>query len=151
MSTFYNWYYVLTNFHQPIEENAHIYFAQKQQESASNASMSSLEESYYTLIKLVHYIGLLFAAIASNYTYVLLSVLTGKCWSNNITDASNALSMFWFYVLTIALNGMTEAFVYGIISGTSNGSKSNKKLDVGKLGLVHRIGKLKNTTIYFLI
>ena len=140
---------------QPIEENSRIYFAQKQQEqqqiqnnnnsSSISISILSLEESYYTLIKLVLYIGFIFATIASNYTYVLLSMLAGRRWSENIIEASNALSAFCFYILTMSLNGMTEAFVYGIISGTTSTSStslsSSKKSHVGKLGLVHGIGK----------
>ena len=103
--------------------------------------MSLWKELYYILIKLVLLIGLLFVVIASNYTCMLLTVLTGKYQSNNIKDASNAL--YSFYVLSTTLNGMIEAFVYGIISGTSNRLKSNKTLDIGKLDLAYGIDKLK--------
>ena len=77
--------------------------------------------------------------------------MTGKNKSNNIIDASNSLSIFYFYVLTIALNGIIESFVYGIISYTSNRLKCSKKLDISKLGFAYKIGKLNNNTIYFLI
>lgn len=53
--------------------------------------LDKLEETYLFLIRLVVYIGLLFAAIASNYTSVLLRLLAGSRWGSN-AEASAALS-----------------------------------------------------------
>ena len=54
-------------------------------------TLDSLEETYVCLVRGALYVGLLFAAIASNYSAILLRVLAGKRWGSNL-EASAALS-----------------------------------------------------------
>lgn len=95
---------------QPMEENARLFFSRQgalveqasfrdtkgeeneieKMTSACNR-LDSLEESYICLVRVVLYVGLLFAAIATNYSAILLRILAGKRWGSNI-EASAALS-----------------------------------------------------------
>ena len=91
--------------------------------------VDELELTYCVLVKFVLYIGLLFAAFGSNYTSILLRLLAGERWGSNL-EASKALSAFCIYTALMALNGMTEAFVYGV---------AQSGLEVGSLAVAHGI------------
>jgi len=129
---------------QPLEENARLLFSRQHRlivEAASRKSdrmdadtattstraKKDLEQTLCVLVKLVLYIGLLFACLASNYTPILLRMLAGSKWSSS-GNASSVLSAFCIYTALLALNGMTEAFVYGVAQSGE---------DVAKLGLAH--------------
>ena len=118
---------------QPVEENARLLFGRlgSEVESAESVHRSNkvevLERTYTTLIKMVLYFGLLFASLGSNYTSILLRLLAGNTWGSN-EDATAALSAFCIYTALLALNGTTEAFVYGVASTYK---------DVGMLSTVH--------------
>ena len=130
---------------QPLEENARLLFSRqgaliarsqstengikKHDEKKNDSSLvADLENTYCFLLRGVLYIGLVFASIATNYTSLLLRILAGSRWSNS--EASNALAAFCVYTAFLALNGTTEAFVYGV-------ARSGR--DVGQLGMVHAI------------
>jgi len=95
---------------QPMEENARLLFSRQgalisqyrskdadndqdkeKDELASFNLLKELEDTYYFLIKLVLYIGLLFGTVATNYTSILLRLLAGSRWGTNI-EACDALS-----------------------------------------------------------
>lgn len=132
---------------QPLEENARLLFSRQHrlivEASSSRKSgrtdaditvtsirvKKDLEQTLCVLVKLVLYIGLLFACLASNYTSILVRILAGSKWSSN-SNAASVLSAFCIYTALLALNGMTEAFAYGVAQ--SGG-------EVGKLGLAHAV------------
>jgi oligosaccharide translocation protein RFT1 len=140
---------------QPMEENARLLFTRlgaeivaaaaeeeeegkvgydhsstnKNKKSKSSNLINDLEGFYYFFVRLVMYIGLVFAAFGSNYTAILLRLLAGNRWGTNI-EACTALSAFCVYTAFLALNGITEAFVYGV-------ARSGK--DVTSMGIVHAI------------
>jgi len=123
---------------QPLEENgrmlfsnkhAHIMRAKEEEKEDSCKLVDGLENTYCVLIKFVLYIGLVFATFGSNYTSVLLRILAGERWGSN-AQAAEALSAFCIYTAFMALNGMTEAFVYGV-------AKSG--FEVGSLAVVHGV------------
>jgi oligosaccharide translocation protein RFT1 len=137
---------------QPMEENARLLFTRQGAEIVAAAAeeeetvgydhsstnknkklksnlINDLEASYYFFVRLVMYIGLIFAAFGSNYTSILLRLLAGNRWGTNI-EACTALSAFCVYTAFLALNGVTEAFVYGV-------ARSGK--DVTTMGVVHAI------------
>jgi oligosaccharide translocation protein RFT1 len=95
---------------QPLEENARLLFSRQgalvehfnsdnakgeedenEKSRATRHVLDELEETYFFLVKLALYIGFLFAAIASNYSSVLLRILAGSRWGFNL-EASAALS-----------------------------------------------------------
>jgi oligosaccharide translocation protein RFT1 len=126
---------------QPLEENARLLFSRQGALIAKHQStkdddkdgvqllVQDLERTYYSLIRGVLYVGLVFASIATNYTSLLLRILAGNRWGSN-SEASDALSAFCVYTAFMAINGTTEAFVYGV-------ARSGKA--VGQLGLVHAL------------
>lgn len=121
---------------QPLEENGRILFSNKhakiqklkaEKDNGADELLHELESTYSLSIILVVYIGLVFAVFGSNFTSILLKILAGEKWGSN-TEAASALSSFCIYTSLMALNGMTEAFVYGV-------AQSGK--EVGSLALVH--------------
>jgi len=125
---------------QPVEENARLLFGRlgsevvaisKEGEPDSTeyvyGKLETLERTYTTLIKMVLYLGLVFASLGSNYTSILLRILAGNTWGSN-EDATATLSAFCIYTAFLALNGTTEAFVYGVASTYR---------DIGILSTVH--------------
>ncbi len=83
------------------------------------------------LVKLVVLVGLVFACFGFNYTRVLLRLLLpGKRWEAGGGDgdghdaASRVLSWYCLYVLLLAVNGMTEAFVYAVAAHKEVGALS---------------------------
>ena len=128
---------------QPIEENARLLFSRqgalimenvKQCDSKSTKTVTTtskhideMQTTYSFLLRAVCLIGLLFAMIAVNYTSILLRLLAGHRWGSN-SEAISALSAFCVYTAFLSLNGITEAFVYGV-------ARSGK--DIGQLSIVH--------------
>lgn len=116
---------------QPLEENARLLWSRLSLDVTQNKKgQQQLLESYTILVKLVMYVGFVFSCIAVNYTSLLLSILAGQKWGSN-SEASDVLSGFCFYTAFLALNGMTEAFVYAVNGGAS------AAVEMTKLGFVH--------------
>ena len=123
---------------QPLEENGRLLFStqhaaihdllEKEHVQTLREQAEEYEKTYFTLVKLVGYIGLIFSSLGANYTSVLIRVLAGSKWGSN-PEASEALSAFCQYIALMSLNGMTEAFVYGA---------ANSK-EVGQLTVAHGI------------
>ena len=112
---------------QPLEENARLLWSHQQSLSSSTQTTTTtttteLQRSYTLLVKLVVHVGLLFACVAVHYTDVLL-VLLGQT-----REAGPVVSAFCVYTALLAWNGMTEAFVYGVVSSQT---------EVGRVGLAH--------------
>jgi oligosaccharide translocation protein RFT1 len=117
---------------QPLEENARLLWSRQAASSKNQPQQEELLRSYTTLVKLVLYVGLVFGCVAVHYTNLLLNLLAGRTWGSNI-EAANVLAAFCVYTAFLALNGMTEAFVYAVASGDTAAS------EMTKLGLVHTV------------
>lgn len=66
------------------------------------------------LCRLLTYIGLLFAAFGPSYSFLLLDLLYTKKYSH--TAAPEFLSWYCVYILSMAVNGITEAFAHAAAS-----------------------------------
>eukprot|EP00898_Chlorokybus_atmophyticus_P004190 jgi/Chlat1/4772/Chrsp308S04743 len=66
------------------------------------------------LLKLMLIFGLIFVTFGRGYSYTLLRLLYGSKWSD--TDAPYVLAWYCCYVLAMAINGITEAFVHAVAS-----------------------------------
>lgn len=118
---------------QPLEENARLLWSRQAGDpNGGRNNPRELLQSYTTLVKFVLYIGLVFCCVGVHYTNLLLNILAGRTWGSN-TGAANVLAAFCVYTAFLALNGMTEAFVYAVGSGDTAAS------EMAKLGLVHTI------------
>ena len=112
---------------QPLEESARLLWSRLTSARADNANR--IEQSYVVLVKLVLYVGCTFSCLATNYTSILLNILAGRKWGAN-DEAVAVLSAFCIYTAFLALNGMTEAFVFGVAE--SGG-------EIGRVGLMHTV------------
>ncbi|MCO5554002.1 hypothetical protein L7F22_007528 [Adiantum nelumboides] len=101
---------VVRSVFQPFEESAFTVFAK----STSTGSGSGLRELLTSALKLVALIGLVFTTFGPSYSYVLLRILYGVKWSDG--EASTALACYCFYVMMLALNGTTEAFLHAVVT-----------------------------------
>lgn len=112
---------------QPLEENTRLLWSRLT--SAGDDKLNKMEQSYVVLVKLVLYIGFTFSFLATNYTSILLNILAGKKWGSN-DEAIAVLSAFCMYTAFLALNGMTEAFIFGVAKSGS---------EIGRMGMMHAI------------
>ena len=118
---------------QPLEENARLLWSRLASNfDKSREDQQQLLRSYTTLVKLVLYVGLVFSCVAVHYTSLVLNLLAGRTWGSN-AEAADVLAAFCIYTAFLALNGMTEAFVYAVGGGKSAAA------EMTKLGFVHTI------------
>ncbi|KAG4979188.1 hypothetical protein JHK85_033146 [Glycine max] len=81
-------------------------------------------------LKLVLLIGLVFMAFGPSYSYSLIRLLYGEKWSDG--EASTALRCYCFYVIVLAMNGTSEAFMHAVAT-ESQLKRSNDSLLVFSL------------------
>lgn len=122
---------------QPLEENGRTLFSKQHtmilqsNQRDKNHQIYIQQRNYCALVKLVITISIVFAVFGSNYTTVLLNVLAGTRWGSNHT-ASDTLSVFCWFIIVMSLNGMTEAFVYGVACNSAQvGSITFSHLIIG--------------------
>ncbi|KAH7557395.1 hypothetical protein JRO89_XS11G0142500 [Xanthoceras sorbifolium] len=95
----------------PFEESSYATFARSasgQHLDKSKKLGSSLAEA----LKLVLLIGLVFMAFGPSYSYSLIRLLYGQKWSDG--EASTALRYYCVYVIVLAMNGTSEAFLHAV-------------------------------------
>lgn len=63
-------------------------------------------------LKLVLLIGLVVMAFGPSYSYSLIRLLYGQKWSDG--EASTALQYYCLYVIVLAMNGTSEAFLHAV-------------------------------------
>ena len=89
---------------------------EKERESSDSPNLSQLEAGLRLLgllLKTVVLIGLVFVSFGPNFSFVLIHIIYGHVWSS--TSAPLVLSVYCVYVLCIAVNGVSEAFLFAII------------------------------------
>ncbi|GMH08772.1 hypothetical protein Nepgr_010612 [Nepenthes gracilis] len=95
----------------PFEESSYATFAR----FASGKHEDRSRKLGYCLteaLKLVLLIGLVVMAFGPSYSYALLRLLYGRKWSDG--EASTALRYYCFYVILLAMNGTSEAFLHAV-------------------------------------
>ncbi|RDY00293.1 Protein RFT1-like protein, partial [Mucuna pruriens] len=108
----------------PFEESSYATFARSasgQYPEKSKKLGNGLTES----LKLVLLIGLVFMAFGPSYSYSLIRLLYGEKWSDG--EASTALRCYCFYVIVLAMNGTSEAFMHAVAT-ESQLKRSNDSL-----------------------
>ncbi|KAG8377986.1 hypothetical protein BUALT_Bualt08G0090800 [Buddleja alternifolia] len=113
----------------PFEESSYTTFAR----SASGDYKDKkkiLGRRLTDALKLVLLIGLVVIAFGPSYSYSLIRLLYGQKWSDG--EASTALRYYCLYVIVLAMNGTSEAFLHAV--ATENELKrSNNSLLVFSL------------------
>ncbi|CAI9092026.1 OLC1v1027162C3 [Oldenlandia corymbosa var. corymbosa] len=95
----------------PFEESSFATFARfASGESAENKR--KLGSCLTDALKLVLLIGLVVVAFGPSYSYSLIRILYGQKWSDG--EASTALKYYALYVVVLAMNGTSEAFLHAV-------------------------------------
>ncbi|KAG6519766.1 hypothetical protein ZIOFF_023274 [Zingiber officinale] len=95
----------------PFEESSFSTFA-KMASGESSQRIVRLGNSLMEALKLVMLIGLLVMAFGPSYSFTLIRLLYGSKWSDG--EAPAALRYYFLYVVTLAMNGTSEAFLHAI-------------------------------------
>uniref|UniRef100_A0A3B1IKK1 Protein RFT1 homolog n=1 Tax=Astyanax mexicanus TaxID=7994 RepID=A0A3B1IKK1_ASTMX len=103
----------------PIEESFYVFFA-KVLERGQNAQQQKQEEISIAadvlecLLKLVLLVGLIITAFGYSYSHLALDMYGGELLSSG--TGPSLLRCYSFYVLLLAVNGVTECFVFAAMS-----------------------------------
>lgn len=108
----------------PFEESSYATFA-KLASGQSPDRTERLASSLGDALKLVLLIGLTVLAFGPSYSYSLIRLLYGKKWSDG--EAPSALRYYCLYIISLAMNGTSEAFLHAV-ANESQLKQSNKYL-----------------------
>ncbi|WRX18425.1 RFT1 - like 1 [Theobroma cacao] len=95
----------------PFEESSYATFARSASGQSPHKS-KKIGESLTEALKLVLLIGLIFLAFGPSYSYSLVRLLYGQKWSDG--EASAALRYYCLYIIVLAMNGTSEAFLHAV-------------------------------------
>nr|CAD1818735.1 unnamed protein product [Ananas comosus var. bracteatus] len=95
----------------PFEESSYATFA-KLASGQSPQKIMRLRSSLVDALKLILLIGLVVISFGPSYSYTLIRLLYGSKWSDG--EASVALRYYCFYVISLAMNGTSEAFLHAV-------------------------------------
>ncbi|KAL8514820.1 hypothetical protein ACS0TY_013783 [Phlomoides rotata] len=94
----------------PFEESSYLTFARSA--SGDQKGRKNLGRSLTDALKLVLLIGLVVIAFGPSYSYSLIRLLYGSKWSDG--EGSTALRYYCLYVIVLAMNGTSEAFLHAV-------------------------------------
>ncbi|CAL5072696.1 unnamed protein product [Urochloa decumbens] len=94
----------------PFEESSYTTFARLAGETPQN--ISNLEGSLLGALKLIMLIGLVIISFGPSYSYTLLKLLYGERHSDR--EAPVILRFYCFYIISLAMNGTSEAFLHAV-------------------------------------
>ena len=97
---------------QPLEECAFSDFSRLNNEE-SNLHVEKTGQTLILLLRSVVFLGLCFVSFGPFYSHIVFDIFYGAKWS--LTSAPIALSCYCIYILIMAMNGITEAFVFATI------------------------------------
>jgi oligosaccharide translocation protein RFT1 len=91
-----------------------------QQQQQHDASLS-LDKLVSAATRVMALVGLVFVTFGPPYSHLLLRLLYGERWSDG-TEAAPVLALYCAYLVLVAVNGITEAFVHAV--GSAQALKS---------------------------
>ncbi|CAM8986622.1 unnamed protein product [Rhodiola kirilowii] len=95
----------------PFEESSYATFA-RSAAGEDPERKQKLGRFLTEALKLVLLIGLVVIAFGPNYSYSLIRLLYGQRWSDG--EASTALRYYCFFIIVLAMNGTSEAFLHAV-------------------------------------
>ncbi|KMT04892.1 hypothetical protein BVRB_7g170590 [Beta vulgaris subsp. vulgaris] len=113
----------------PFEESSYATFARSASEE-SRDRRKNLGRRLTEALKLVLLIGFIFMAFGPSFSYSLVRLLYGQKWSDG--EASTALRYYCLYIMLLAMNGTSEAFLHAV-ADESQLKRSNDSLLVFSL------------------
>ncbi|XP_065666244.1 man(5)GlcNAc(2)-PP-dolichol translocation protein RFT1 [Hydra vulgaris] len=97
----------------PIEESYYVYFSQTLERNVKKYPDSIMKQcctSLSVVLKFVSLISFIILVFGYGYSYLLLDLYGGEILSNG--EGPNLLRTYCIYVMFIALNGITECFMF---------------------------------------
>ncbi|RAL52633.1 unnamed protein product [Cuscuta campestris] len=125
----------------PFEESSYATFAS----SASGDQKGNkkiLGRNLTDALKLVLLIGLVVIAFGPSYSYSLIRLLYGRKWSDG--EASTALQYYCLYVIVLAMNGTSEAFLHAVASETELKRSNDSLLVFSLIYLVMNVSLIRS-------
>nr|GLL39383.1 protein RFT1 homolog [Ipomoea trifida] len=95
----------------PFEESSYATFARSTSGEYAQKN-KKLGRSLTDALKLVLLIGLVVMAFGPSYSYSAIRLLYGQKWSDG--EAPRALKYYCLYVVVLAMNGTSEAFLHAV-------------------------------------
>jgi len=105
---------------QPIEDASRNLFgilahsANKQQRMRNSKESPEAWLALCLTLRSVALVGMVFMFLGPPFTQVLVKLLLSKEWAATVVPS--ALAVFCVYVATMAVNGITEAFVFAVVN-----------------------------------
>lgn len=96
----------------PFEESSYATFARSASEGIDALKIRKLSRSLTDALKLVLLIGFVVMAFGPSYSYSLIRLLYGQNWSDG--EASTTLRYYCLYIIVLAMNGTSEAFLHAV-------------------------------------
>eukprot|EP00879_Flechtneria_rotunda_P022624 GHRR01023891.1.p1 GENE.GHRR01023891.1~~GHRR01023891.1.p1 ORF type:complete len:331 (+),score=118.29 GHRR01023891.1:1424-2416(+) len=98
----------------PVEEAAFTAFSRAGLSGKTDPNTQvSLAQVLTVAVKAVSLLGLLAATLGPWYSYTLLRAVYSERWAD--TEAPSVLACYTCYLLLLAVNGITEAFVHAVL------------------------------------
>ncbi|KAL8126234.1 uncharacterized protein LOC141720785 isoform X1 [Apium graveolens] len=95
----------------PFEESSYTTFARSAAGEHAQ-KRTKLGKCLIDALKLVLLIGLIVMAFGPSFSYCLIRLLYGQKWSDG--EASKALQLYCLYIVLLAMNGTSEAFLHAV-------------------------------------
>ncbi|EOA30348.1 hypothetical protein CARUB_v10013471mg [Capsella rubella] len=96
----------------PFEESTYTTFARIASDDDYQHKSKKLGVCLTEALKFVILIGLTFMAFGPSYSYSFIRLLYGEKWSDG--EASLALQFYCLYIIVLAMNGTSEAFLQAV-------------------------------------
>lgn len=112
---------VVRTLFQPLEEIAFATFSRLQASVRegndtsvkAKESLARLASILAVLVKTVLLLGLFSASFGPSFSYTLIKIVYGSRWSE--TEAPTVLACYSIYIVLLAVNGVTEAFIHAVL------------------------------------
>lgn len=95
----------------PFEESSYTTFARSAAGEHAQ-KRTKLGKCLIDALKLVLLIGLIVMAFGPSFSYGLIRLFYGEKWSDG--EASKALQLYCMYIVLLAMNGTSEAFLHAV-------------------------------------
>ncbi|XP_073358569.1 uncharacterized protein [Aegilops tauschii subsp. strangulata] len=125
----------------PFEESSYATFTQLAS-GQTPENVSNLEGSLLGALKLITLIGLVVISFGPSYSYTLLNLLYGRRYSDG--EATAVLRYYCVYIIFLAMNGTSEAFLHSVANENQLKQSNNMLLLFSAIYTVLNVAFIKS-------
>ncbi|XP_044358806.1 protein RFT1 homolog [Triticum aestivum] len=125
----------------PFEESSYATFTQLAS-GQTPENVSNLEGSLLGALKLITLIGLVVISFGPSYSYTLLNLLYGRRYSDG--EATAVLRFYCVYIIFLAMNGTSEAFLHSVANESQLKQSNNMLLLFSAIYTVLNVAFIKS-------